>query len=119
MWALVLPLPIGRPEFPTTPIAAESKVATSPVEQSPFVQQTLEGMQPEQSPEIELGNCIITTAVKFRKLVRGNEWHCTIATSMLRLICCILSKREILKHMRIKATRMRQTKNICGQGTGH
>lgn len=32
----------------------------------------------EQTPEIELGNCIITTAVKFRKLVRGNEWHCTI-----------------------------------------
>jgi len=31
-----------------------------------------------QTPEIELGNCTVTTAVKFRKLVRGNEWHCTL-----------------------------------------
>jgi hypothetical protein len=69
---------MGRIEFPSTPINAESKVATSPAEQSPFVQPTLEGIDLEQSPEIELGNCIITTAVKFRKLVRGNEWHCTI-----------------------------------------
>jgi hypothetical protein len=67
-----------RPEFPTTPITAESKVAASPVEQSPFVQPVLEGIELEQSPEIELGNCIVTTAVKFRKLKRGNEWHCTI-----------------------------------------
>ncbi len=38
----------------------------------------LEGIELEQSPEIELGNCIVTTAVKFRKLARGNEWHCTL-----------------------------------------
>ena len=43
-----------------------------------FLQLTLEGIELEQSPEIELGNCIITTAVKFRKLVRGNEWYCTV-----------------------------------------
>ena len=67
-----------RPEFPSTPINAESKVAASPVEQSPFVQPTLEGIELEQSPEIELGNCIITTAGKFRKRVQGNEWHCSI-----------------------------------------
>ena len=42
------------------------------------MQPTLEGIELEQSPEIELGNCIVTTAVKYRKLVRGNEWHCTI-----------------------------------------
>jgi len=29
-----------------------------------------------------------------------------------RLICCILSKRVILKHMHIKAMRIWQTKNI-------
>jgi hypothetical protein len=69
---------MGRIEFPSTPINAESKVATSPAEQSPFLQPTLEGIELVQSPEIELGNCIITTAGKFRKLVRGNEWHCTI-----------------------------------------
>ena len=69
---------MGRPVFPSTPINAESKVVTSPAEQSPFMQPTLEGIELEQIPEIELGNCIITTAGKFRKLVRGNEWHCTI-----------------------------------------
>ena len=69
---------MGRIEFPSTPINAESKVVTSPAEQSPFVQPTLEGIELEQTPEIELGNCIITTAGKFRKLVRGNEWHCSI-----------------------------------------
>ena len=42
------------------------------MEQSPFVQPTLEGIELEQSPELELGNCTITSAVKFRKLVRGN-----------------------------------------------
>jgi hypothetical protein len=35
-------------------------------------------MEPEQTPEIELGNCTVTSVVRFRKLVRGNEWHCTI-----------------------------------------
>lgn len=69
---------MGRIEFPSTPINATGKSETSPVEHSEFVQPTLEGIELEQSPEIELGNCIITTAVKFRKLVRGNEWHCTI-----------------------------------------
>src|SRR5947199_5384621 len=69
---------MGRIEFPSTPINAQVRRDTASVEQSGFVQSTLEGLELEQSPEIELGNCIITTAVKFRKLVRGNEWHCTI-----------------------------------------
>ncbi len=67
-----------RPEFPSTPINATVKSDISPVEQNPFVQPALEGMETEQPPEIELGNCIITTAVRFRKRVKGNEWHCTI-----------------------------------------
>jgi hypothetical protein len=71
-------LPMVRPEFPTTPINASIKSDTSPAEQSPFVQPTLEGIELEQTPEIELGNCIVTSSVRFRKLVRGNEWHCTI-----------------------------------------
>jgi hypothetical protein len=69
---------MGRIEFPSTPINATGKGDTSPVEQSEFVQPTLEGLETEQPPEIELGNCIVTAAVRFRKLVRGNEWHCSI-----------------------------------------
>jgi hypothetical protein len=69
---------MGRPEFPTTPIGAVSKDVVTPVEQNGFIQPTLEGLETEQPPEVELGNCIVTSAVKFRKLVRGNEWHCTI-----------------------------------------
>jgi len=75
---VVLSLPMGRPEFPSTPIGAVSKDGVSPVEQSPFVQPTLEGIELEQAPEIELGNCIVTSNAKFRKLVRGNEWHCSM-----------------------------------------
>jgi len=69
---------MGRIEFPSTPINAKRQGEIAPVEQNPYQQSTLEGMELEQSPEIELGNCIVTTAVKYRKLVRGNEWHCTI-----------------------------------------
>ena len=58
----VLLLPMTRPEFPSTPINAESKGAASPVEQSPFVQPSLEGIEMEQTPELELGNCIVTSA---------------------------------------------------------
>jgi hypothetical protein len=69
---------MGRPEFPSTPIHATEKSETSPAKQSEFVQPTLGGMELEQSPEMELGNCLVTSSVRFRKLVRGNEWHCTI-----------------------------------------
>jgi hypothetical protein len=71
-------LPMVRPEFPTTPINATAKSDTSLVEQSVYKQPILEGLETELPPEIELGNCIITTAVKYRKRVRGNEWHCNI-----------------------------------------
>ena len=70
---------MGRIEFSSTPINAPAQPDAAPVTQNGYQQATLEGMELEQSPELaELGNCIITTAVKFRKLVRGNEWHCTI-----------------------------------------
>src|SRR5215467_8172920 len=71
-------LVMGRIEFPSTPINAPAVTDAAPVEQSRFMQPTLEGIELEQSPEIELGNCIVTTAVKFRKLVKGNEWHCSL-----------------------------------------
>src|SRR5690242_6593894 len=69
---------MGRPEFPSTPINAQVTSDAAPVVQNGYQQPTLEGIEHEQSPEIELGNCIVTTAVKYRKLVRGNEWHCSI-----------------------------------------
>jgi hypothetical protein len=69
---------MGRIEFPSTPINTPVTSEIIPEEKQRFVQPALEGIELEQSPEIELGNCIVTTAVKFRKLVRGNEWHCTI-----------------------------------------
>ena len=69
---------MGRIEFPSTPINAKAPHEGAPVEQTGYQQSTLEGLELEQSPEIELGNCIVTTAVKYRKLVRGNEWHCSI-----------------------------------------
>ena len=76
---------MGRPEFPTTPIGVVSKSGTSPVEQNGdiprFVQPTLEGLETEQPPEIELGNCIVTASVTFRKRVRGSEWHCAMHVS--------------------------------------
>jgi len=73
---------MGRIEFPTTPIGAVTKDGLSKIEQngdaSGFVQPTLEGLETEHPPEIELGNCVVTTAVTFRKRVKGNEWHCGI-----------------------------------------
>jgi len=67
-----------RPEFPLTPINASAKSGASLVEQSGIIQPTLDGLETEQPPEVELGNCTITSSVRFRKLVRGNEWHCNI-----------------------------------------
>jgi hypothetical protein len=69
---------MGRIEFPSTPINAPAANEAAPVEQSGFMQPTLEGIELEQSPEIELGNCVVTSTARFRKLVRGNEWHCSI-----------------------------------------
>jgi hypothetical protein len=69
---------MGRIGFPSTPINEPAKSASSPVEQNEFSQLSLVGLELEQSPEIELGNCIITTAAKYRRLVRANEWHCSI-----------------------------------------
>lgn len=72
---------MGRIEFPTTPIGAPALPTVSEVEQIGFVQPTLEGMELERPPEIELGNCVVTSRVRFRKRVRGNEWQCTISVT--------------------------------------
>ena len=69
---------MARPEFPSTPIGPGVKSGTTPVEQNAFVQPVLEGMEPEQTLEIELGNCLVVGSVTFRKRVKGNEWHCQI-----------------------------------------
>jgi hypothetical protein len=67
-----------RLEFPSTPINAAATSGASPVELSGFVQPTLEGIELEQTLEIELCNCTVTSVVRFRKLVPGNEWHCSV-----------------------------------------
>src|SRR5260370_15026347 len=64
----LLSIPMERLEFPSTAINASAKSGASPVEQQEFVQPALEGLETEQPPEIELGNCIITASVLFRKL---------------------------------------------------
>jgi hypothetical protein len=73
---------MGRIEFPTTPIGAVATGTLSEIapnaDLSGFVQPTLEGLETEHTPEIELGNCVITTSVTFRKRVKGNEWRCGI-----------------------------------------
>ncbi len=70
-----------RPEFPSTPINAATKSDAVPVEQNGYSQLPLEGIELEQSPELELGNCTVTSSVRFRKRVKGNEWHCSIHAS--------------------------------------
>lgn len=70
---------MGRIEFPTTPIGTPA--IPDEFESSPpgFVQPTLDGLETQPLPEIELGNCVVTAAATFRKRVKGNEWHCHIA----------------------------------------
>jgi hypothetical protein len=59
---------MGRLEFPSTPINAKDKTDASPAAQDEFVQPGLEGIKLEQSPEIELGNCIVTSSVRFKSM---------------------------------------------------
>lgn len=70
---------MGSIEFPSTPINAPAIRDASESEPPGFVQPTLEGLETQPLPEIELGNCLVTTAATFRKRVKGNEWHCHIA----------------------------------------
>ena len=71
---------MGRIEFPNTPINAAPQ-ETAGVEHAGFVQPPLEGLEAEQPPEIELGNCTVTSPVRFRKLMKGNEWQCSISVA--------------------------------------
>jgi hypothetical protein len=72
---------MGRIEFPTTPIGAPARGVASENEPTGFVQPTLEGLETQPLPEIELGNCLVTTAGKLRKRARGNEWQCQIVVA--------------------------------------
>ena len=69
--SILVLLSMGRLEFPSTPINAPTKVMHLRLSKAAIVQPTLEGIELEQSPEIELGNCIVTTAVKFQKTGEG------------------------------------------------
>jgi hypothetical protein len=69
---------MGRIEFPSMPIGAPAIHGASECAQIGFVQPTLDGLETQASPEMELGNCLVTAAGKFRKRARGNEWQCHI-----------------------------------------
>jgi hypothetical protein len=55
-------LPMERFEFPSTAINSVAKSDASQVEHSGFIQPTFDGLETEQPPEIEPGNCIVTAA---------------------------------------------------------
>jgi len=73
---------MGRLEFPAKPINAPAHDAVAQIDQTGemprFVQPALEGWETEQPPEIEFGNCLVTSPVTFRKRVKGNLWQCHI-----------------------------------------
>jgi hypothetical protein len=64
-----------RLEFPSLPIGAKPETAKSDQNgaSSGYSQATLEGFNGEPGETVELGNCLITSAVTFRKRVKGNE----------------------------------------------
>jgi len=71
---------MGRIEFPSTPINAKADAAKP--EQNgkhpEYVQPAFDWLESEQEPLIELGNCVVTSPVSFKKRVKGNEWRCSI-----------------------------------------
>jgi hypothetical protein len=75
---------MGRIEFPTTPIGAANTHPTIEEQngERPFYSQpTLEWLEMLSGTEVELGNCLVTSAVTYRKRVKGNEWQCYILVS--------------------------------------
>ncbi len=71
---------MARLEFPSIPIGA--KPETTKADKSGaapgYSQLPLEGLAGEPGELLEFGNCLVTSAVTFRKRARGNEWRCTI-----------------------------------------
>ena len=71
---------MARPEFPSIPIGA--KPETTKADQNDaapgYSQFPLEGLASESGELLEFGNCLVTSAVTFRKRGKGNEWRCTI-----------------------------------------
>src|SRR5258708_19026254 len=69
-----------RVEFPSIPIGAKPETTRADRNDAPpaYSQLTLEGLASEPGELLEFGNCLVTSAVTFRKRVKGNEWRCTI-----------------------------------------
>jgi len=71
---------MSRVEFPSTPINHKANGAHPEQNGShpEYVQPSLDWLCAEQEPLVELGNCIVTSPVGFRKRVKGNHWQCSI-----------------------------------------
>jgi hypothetical protein len=72
---------MGSIEFPSTPIGAKipPAAAENKGEVSLYHQATFAELDLPATPEIELGNCLVTSPVTYRKRVKGNEWQCYIS----------------------------------------
>ena len=69
-----------RIEFPSTPISAKADAA-KPQQNGmhpEYVQPPFDWLESEQEPLIELGSCVVTSPVSFKKRVKGNQWRCNI-----------------------------------------
>jgi hypothetical protein len=94
-----LSFPMGKIEFPSTPIGAKKTVSLTETtsDTSPFHQATFAELDFYSTPEIELGNCLITSAVTFRKRVKGNEWQCHISVEPDLMLMVRSNGDKILK----------------------
>jgi hypothetical protein len=65
---------MGSIEFPTTPIRAPNPHPRKAEQnrESPFTQPTLEGFETLSGTEVELGNCLVTSAVTYKKQAKGS-----------------------------------------------
>lgn len=74
---------MGSIEFPSTPIRAVNTRSMKSEQngETPFTQPTLEGFETVTGTEVELGNCLVTSPVTYKKRAKGNEWHCHIHAS--------------------------------------
>src|SRR2546429_8708463 len=72
---LTLSISMARIEFPSIPIGAkpEPTQAAQTDAAAGYSQLTLEGLLSEPEELLEFGNCLVTSAVTFRKRVKGNQ----------------------------------------------
>jgi hypothetical protein len=74
---------MGSIEFPSTPIRAANTHPRKDEQnrEPPFTQPTLEGFETLAGTEVELGNCLVTSAVTYKKRAKGSQWQCHMYAS--------------------------------------